>query len=117
MGNFDINNFNNSMKNEAEDLFKVSFGDEAEEEARRVLGKENVPEQNDSNPALDFVDDKIIGNQLVPEFGKNITYAKLFKLYQEGESLPREIDNVVKFKKWFKENNDNTPTNPIRRAA
>jgi hypothetical protein len=105
------------MKNGAENLFKISFGPEAEKEAGRVLAKKNISEAEDSNPALDFVDAKLIANQLVPDFGLGMTYGMLFKLYREGESLPREIDDVIKFKRWYHENKDGNPDNPVKEAA
>jgi hypothetical protein len=105
------------MKNEAEDLFKISFGNQAAKDLENAFRKDDEPAAEESNPAIDFVDAKIIGNQVVPNFGGGVTYNKLFKLYREGESLPGEIDDVLKFRKWYLENSDNTSSNPIRNAA
>jgi hypothetical protein len=105
------------MKNEAEDLFKISLGNQAAKELENAFRENDEPEAEKSNSATDFVDAKIIGNQLVPNFGRSITYNKLFKLYQDGESLPGEVDDVLKFRKWYLENSSNTPLNPVKKAA
>lgn len=105
------------MKNEASDLFKISLEEQVAKELENVSKEGGKPEPEGSNPAIDFVDEKIIENQPVPDFGHGMTYGKLFKLYEEGESLPNGIDNVVKFRKWYLESKNNNPDGPTRKAA
>ncbi len=88
--------------------FEVFIGKEAEEKLSQELSKEDRPE-NMSSASL-FVDRKIVESEIAKAFDGKMTYGKLFKLYLEGGSLPSEIDDVIKFKKYYldslNENND-----------
>jgi hypothetical protein len=96
------------MKNPEGNIGKVFFGKSAE---KAIIDAHQGVEQKIEKPnaAIDFVDEKMTEFEMAPDFDGKTTYGKLFKLYQDGESLPPEVDTVIKFKEWYLKNTGKSP--------
>lgn len=100
------------MKSEY-DLFEVSILGEAEKKLKDAF-REKKPKKKSSNPAEDFVENKIVENTIVPNLDGKTTFGQLFKGWSE---LPPGINNVVDFKKWYMREEDPDNPLPLRKAA
>jgi hypothetical protein len=103
------------MNSEKEIFGEVYTG----EAAQRAIEKAYAPQKKEKplNEAQIFVEEKMIENEIVPEFDGKMTYGQLFRVYEEsGETIPVARDEKRKYKK-FKEWYLNSISQPPRKAA
>jgi hypothetical protein len=71
------------------------------QDALHKADNKQKPEAEPSNLANEWVDIKLVENEIVPNFNSKTTYGQLFKDAKTDENFPREINDVIKFKKWY----------------
>lgn len=99
------------MKNLEGNIGEVYSGKMAGEVLSDALNEANNPAEH-SDSANEFVDLKMIENEIVSNFDGKTTYGQLYKLYKSNSDFPvEEIDNAKKFKKFYLDNQDHKSAN------
>jgi hypothetical protein len=102
------------MRSPEECIGEVHFGKAAE---NSLLRNSAAKEERPLNEAQIFVDEKMIENEIIPNFNGKMTYGGLFRAYEDaGETLPVARDEKRKYKK-FKEWYLKSISQPPRKAA
>jgi hypothetical protein len=88
------------MENEKEFFGEVSFGEEADETLNEAF-KEKQPEAENSNLALEFVDKKMVENEVMSDLDGKTTYGQFFRENKGKDVFPDEITDAEGVKNWY----------------